>query len=318
MKKFSFLSIIIPWFLVTQFSYVQADRLTVVASVFPLFDFAREVAGPAADVRLLLPPGVDPHSWEPKPSDILEFSRADIILYTSDRMEPWAGTFVKSVRKRDTISVEIMDRLELMEHHEAGGPEEDHHDEHLEDEVHEGEHHHGEDPHFWMNLFHSARAVQVIGQVLANSDPKNAELYRSNASSSAARLKKLDERFMTGLKDCASRQIVTGGHAAFGHLARRYGLEQISVYGLSPDAEPSPRHLAEIVQLVKENNIQTIFSEELMNPRMAEVLSRETGTKVLVLNPAGNLSPDQWARGTTFLHIMESNLATLREGLYCD
>ena len=287
---------------------VDADRLTVVASVFPLYDFAREEAGSAADVHILLPPGVDPHSWEPKPSDIVKLSRADVFLYISEKMEPWAGTFAKSIRKNNTISVEILDRLGLVrpdEHHVSANAA-------------NGEHDHGEDPHFWMDLTLSARAVVMIGQILAKSDPLNAELYRSNADLYAAKLKEMDKQFLEGLKDCASRQMVTGGHAAFGHLTRRYELEQISVYGLSPDAEPSPRHLAEIVKLVKENNIRTIFSEELMNPKMTEVLSRETGTKVLILNPAGNLAPDQWQRGATFLHIMKNNLDTLREGLYCE
>lgn len=286
----------------------DADRLTVVASVFPLYDFAREVAGSAADVHILLPPGVDPHSWEPKPSDIVKLSRADVFLYISEKMEPWAGTFAKSIRKNDTITVEILDSLGLVRPDEC----------HVSANAANGGRDHGEDPHFWMDLTLAAHAVVVIGQVLAKSDPLNGELYRSNADFYAARLKEMDKQFLTDLKDCESRQVVTGGHAAFGHLTRRYGLEQISVYGLSPDAEPSPRHLAEIVKLVKENNIQTIFSEELMNPRMAEVLSRETGTKVLILNPAGNLAADQWQQGATFLHIMKNNLETLREGLNCE
>ncbi|MCK5353133.1 zinc ABC transporter substrate-binding protein, partial [bacterium] len=131
-------------------------------------------------------------------------------------------------------------------------------------------------------------------------------------------LEQLDEAFLIGLKDCDSRHLVTGGHAAFGHLTQTYGLDQISVYGLSPDAEPTPRHLAGIVSVVKENNVQTIFSEELMNPRMAEVLSQETGARVMVLNPGANLTAAQWREGLTFIGIMNRNLDTLREGLDCE
>jgi zinc transport system substrate-binding protein len=111
---------------------------------------------------------------------------------------------------------------------------------------------------------------------------------------------------------------VTGGHAAFGHLTRRYSLEQISVYGLSPDAEPTPRHLAGIVTVIKKNKVQFIFSEELMNPRMAQVLSQETGARVMVLNPGANLTASQWQEGLTFLEIMGRNLNTLRKGLACE
>ena len=287
---------------------VVADRLTVVASVFPIFDFAREVAGPVADVRLLLPPGVDPHSWEPRPSDIVELSRADIFLYTSERLEPWADSFARTIRKKDAVSIEVMDSLGF------SGSEERHNS----TKVIDGGDDHARDPHFWLNLSLSARTVEMIGELLANNDPENRELYKDSASNYARKLTQLDEAFMVGLKECGTRQLVTGGHAAFGHLARQYDLEQIAVYGLSPDAEPSPRHLAGIVNLVKMNNIKSIFSEELMNPRMTEVLSQETGTKILTLNPAGNLTAAQWQEGLTFIEIMEHNLEILREGLYCE
>ena len=259
-------------------------------------------------MRLLLPPGVDPHSWEPKPSDIVELSRADIFLYTGQRMEPWAGSFAGTIRKEGTVVAGVMDSLGFSQPDENFGPE----------GVVAGGLDHAEDPHFWLNLSLSARTVEMIGELLAKNDPGNKENYLTEAMEYGLKLLQLDETFKIGLKDCKSRLLVTGGHAAFGHLARRYNLEQVSVYGLSPDAEPSPRHLAGIVQLVKEKKIQTVFSEELMNPRMAQVLSRETGTKVLVLNPAGNLTAEQWQRGITFLDIMESNLETLREGLNCE
>ncbi len=289
-------------------SGVSADRLTVVASVFPLYDFAREVAGPAADVRLLLPPGVDPHSWEPRPSDIVELSRADIFVYTSERMEPWAGNIAKAVRGRGVELVQVMDSLGF------SNTDERHVSASVVDDVQD----HGKDPHFWLNLSLSTRAVKMIGELLANSDPANRDQYMANTRSYSERLEQLDEAFLIGLKDCNSRHLVTGGHAAFGHLTQTYGLDQISVYGLSPDAEPTPRHLAGIVSVVKENNVQTIFSEELMNPRMAEVLSQETGARVMVLNPGANLTAAQWREGLTFIGIMNRNLDTLREGLDCE
>ena len=289
-------------------SGVSADRLTVVASVFPLYDFAREVAGPAADVRLLLPPGVDPHSWEPRPSDIVELSRADIFVYTSERMEPWAGNIARAVRGRGVELVQVMDSLGF------SNPDERHVSASI---VNDGQDH-GEDPHFWLNLSLSTRAVKMIGELLANSDPANRDQYMANTRSYSERLDQLAAAFLIGLKDCNSRHLVTGGHAAFGHLTQTYGLDQISVYGLSPDAEPTPRHLAGIVSVVKENNVQTIFSEELMNPRMAEVLSQETGARVMVLNPGANLTAAQWREGLTFIGIMNRNLDTLREGLDCE
>jgi zinc transport system substrate-binding protein len=153
---------------------------------------------------------------------------------------------------------------------------------------------------------------------MAESDTLNHDLYISNGRNYSEKLKRLDQEFLTVLSNCESRQLVTGGHAAFGYMALRYGLEQVSVYGLSADAEPSPRHLSEIVSIVEKNHIKTVFSEELVNPRMAKVLSEETGTRVMVLNPAGNLTADQWQKNVNFLEIMKNNLETLREGLRCE
>lgn len=286
----------------------QAERLTVVASVFPLFEFAREVAGPDADVRLLLPPGVDPHSWEPKPSDIVDLSRADIFLYTSDRMEPWAATIGRVVKEREIVAIPVMDGFARLRQDpdsrdsEAGSYAPDH----------------PEDPHFWLDLSLSQRAAEVIGRALMVRDPVKGDAYRSRLASYTGRLGEMDAAFVSGLAPCASRKLVTAGHAAYGYLARRYGLEQVSVYGLSPDAEPSPRHLARIIRTVRETGVGTIFSEELMNPRMARVLSQETGAGILILNPAANLTARQWQQGVTFLSLMRANLDALREGLGCD
>ena len=281
-------------------SHAVADRLTVVASVFPLFEFAREVAGSAADVKILLPPGVDPHSWEPRPSDIVNISRADIFIYTSERMEPWADSIARAVSGWDVTLVQVINNL-----NDSEGVIKSNQD-------------HAEDPHFWLDLTLSADTVLMIGNLLADRDPANKDQYMANALAYISKLDLLDEAFMTGIKECRSRQLVTGGHAAFGHLISRYGLEQISVYGLSPDAEPTPRHLAGIVNMVNNSDIRTIFSEELLNPRMAQVLSQETGAGILVLNPGANLTADQWRDGLTFHEIMGRNLKTLREGLECE
>jgi len=289
-------------------SWAISDRLTVVASVFPLFDITREVAGSDADVRVLLPPGVDPHSWEPKPSDILELSRSDIFLYTSDSMEPWAGGIAGAVAGNDVLIVPVMDNLGFPHaepRHGSGSSQEE-------------DYGHGEDPHFWLDLLLSERTVKMVEDLLIRKDPANRNRYVANAGTYAERLHQLDMAFMSGLKECASRLLVTGGHAAFGHLTRRYGLKQISVYGLNPDSEPTPRHLAGIISEMKKYNVRTIFSEELMNPRMAEVISQETGARVMVLNPGGNLTAAQWREGLTFLEIMNRNLEILREGLDCE
>jgi zinc transport system substrate-binding protein len=278
---------------------VVADRLTVVASVFPLYDFAREVAAPEADVWLLLPAGVEPHTWEPTPADIVRLSTADIFFTVGRTMEPWSAKVLKAISRKD---LKLFEAMSVVGAAFPGPPGEDDHI----------------DPHVWLDLAQAARIVEMMGVFLAEASPASADLYREKAGNYAAKLGNLDKAYMDGLEHCSTRTIVTGGHAAFGHLAQRYGLTQVPLYGISPDAEPSPRHLIQVIKQIREKGIETIFSEEMVNPRLAQVLSEETGARLLVLNPSGNLTAAQWQSGTTFLDLMELNLKSLREGLHCE
>jgi len=282
--------------------------LTVVASIFPLYDFAKEVAGKDADVRLLLPAGVGPHTWEPKPSDIVRVSRADLFLYVSEIMEPWAHNVVSAVRGKNVKVVEILKSLETR------GPE--------RPQGHAGSadasRDHPIDPHFWLDLSLSAQAVEIIGRAMAGLDPGNGPGFTARAEDYAQRLKNLDGIFASTLEDCRTRLFVTGGHSAFGYLAKRYDLVQIPLYGISPDSEPTPAHLASVVKTMRREDLHVVFFEEMVNPRLADVLASETGAFTRVLIPAGNLTARRMEQGATFIQVMEENLSSLREGLSCE
>lgn len=298
----------ILFILVTLVSKVQADRLTVVASVYPLFDFAREVAGPDVNVKMLLPAGVEPHSWEPKPSDIVAVSKADIFLYVSQTMEPWAHDLVRAVGGRNITFVEVMDSLGFQHPGENHGSA----------RAVENGHNHEDDPHFWLDLSLSARTVEMIGRLFGKEDPDNRYGYIERSRAYARRLEELDRDFNVGLKNCRFRRFVTGGHSAFGHLAKRYNLIQISLYGISPDSEPTPAHLASVAETMRRKNLDVVFFEEMVNPRLAQVLASEIGASTRVLTPAGNLTAGRMKQGVSFIRVMEENLQSLREGLYCE
>ncbi len=293
---------------VTVPSEANADRLTIVASVFPLYDFAREVAGKDADVSLLLPPGVGPHTWEPKPSDIARVSKADMFFYVSDLMEPWAHNLVSAVKRKNILVVEILKNLGIQ------GSEDTHGGEGPADPG-QG---HPADPHFWLDPSLSARAIKIIGETMARQDPPNGPAYTARAEGYAQRMRDLDAAYAAALANCRSRLFVTGGHSAFGYLANRYDLVQISLYGISPDSEPTPAHLASVVKMIREKGLKVVFAEELVNPRLASVLAAETGVSTRVLIPAGNITPRRMELGTTLIQIMEENLQNLREGLVCE
>ena len=278
-----------------------ADRLTVVASVFPLYEFSREVAGPDADVALLLPPGVEPHTWEPRPSDIIKVSRAAVFLTIGPSMEPWAADIVRAVSGRDVETVQVLELLALT----GQGPG-------------SASGHPGIDPHFWLDLSLAARAVESLGDVFAARDPVHAPGFRKSAAAYSRRLRELDRLYEETLSRCRTKTFVVGGHGAFGYLAKRYNLEQVSLYGLNPDAEPTPAHLAEVITLMQRENLKVVYFEEMVSPRLSRVLAQETGAAIRVLNPGGNITARDQKEGATFLRIMEANLVTLGEGLGCE
>jgi zinc transport system substrate-binding protein len=285
-------------------THTAGNGLQVVATLFPLYDFARNIGGEKASVTLLLPPGVEPHSFEPRPKDILRINHADIFVYTGNFMEPWAASIVKGTDRRKLTVVDSSKDIALR--HETS-----------EDRGHNHAKGDSVDPHIWLDFGNAEKMVDNIVHGFIERDPANSELYRRNAAAYKAKLKNLDEQFRQGLANCKSRLFVHGGHYAFNYLAQRYGLTYVSAYGFSPDAEPSPRRLAEIVQKIRKSDIRYIFFEELIQPRIAQTISGETGAKLLPLNGGHNVTRIELKEGVTFISLLEQDLQNLRTGLQC-
>ncbi len=288
----------------------HATRPVVVTTLFPLYDFARSIVGSRMEVKLLLPPGVEPHHFEPRPEDIVTIQRAALFIYTSPAMEPWAARLLAGLDQRRLRVVQAAAHVRLRE---IGQKEQD-------DDAHDlpqSVSGHRQDPHVWLDF---GNAQQMVDEMLAGIvavDPGHAGEYRANATALQHRLADLDRRFTQGLANCTSRVVLHGGHYAFGYLARRYHLTYLAAEGVSADNEPSPRQLAELVQQIRSNRLGAVFSEELVSPRLADSLAAETGVRVLRLNGAHNLTKDQFERGVTFFDLMEQNLHNLRQGLGC-
>ncbi len=280
-----------------------SPRLRVVTTLFVLYDFARAVGGNHAEVSLLIPPGVEPHGYEPRPGDIARMKGADLCIYTSSAMEPWFDRVLSVLDTRSTSVVEagagIHPASDARDLDGGGG--------HVE-----------YDPHIWLDLSNAQRMVDTIRDGFARRDPAHSGQYAANAEAFKARLAALDERFRRGLSTCSSRVIIYGGHAAFSYLAKRYDLQFEAAYrGGSPDAEPTPRHLAELSEKMKRQGLKYVFYEELVAPRVAQTLARETGAKLLMLHGAHNVSRQDMEKGVTFIALMERNLSNLRVGLQC-
>ena len=291
-------------------SGIPSGRLHVVASLYPLYDFARAVGSGNADISLLLPPGVEPHSFEPRPADMLMLNRADIFIYTNRYMEPWVEALLKGAdstrfRTVDASRGVVFERTER-KRPDAGrlyGTPPD-----------PGE---GVDPHIWLDFGNAKMMVDTIRDAFIARDPAHAEAYRSNAEQYRSKLDALDAKYRNALAGCRKKTMVDGGHATFGYLARRYGIAYVAAYGLSPDAEPTARDLARISNLLRREGLKYLFYEELLTPRIAETIARETEASLLRLHGAHNISREEMIAGTTFLDLMEKNLDQLLTGLQC-
>jgi zinc transport system substrate-binding protein len=287
-----------------------AAGLQVVTSLFPLYDFARTIAGDKARVTLLLPPGMEPHTFEPKPEDLIRISRAGLFIYTSPYMEPWADKVIKGI---DNKSLRIVDAGQRVRYIAAVSADSDHREagESLDHE------HKGMDPHIWLDFTNAAVMVDTILEGFISADPANASLYRRNSEALKARLASLDERYRNTLAICDTRKLLHAGHYTFGYLARRYNLEYHALSGVSSDSEPSAARMAALIRQIRLSGTKYLFAEEILSPRLAETVAEEAGVQVLTLHGAHNLSRDEFLKGATFFDLMETNLERLQKGLQC-
>lgn len=285
----------------------KEKKILAVTTLFPLYDFAKNVGGDRAEVTLLLPPGVEPHGFEPRPSDIMTLNRAAVFIYTSPAMEPWAEGILKGLRNKDLVIVDSSSGIPVHALSEGKQPR---------GRIPE-RHSHAIDPHIWLDFAFAVRMVENIRDGFITKDPASRDTYEKNAAAYIGELKRLDERYCSGLHHCRKNVIVHSGHFAFAYMAHRYGFRYVSVYGVSPNAEPTAADLAKVIKLIRDNGLNHLFHEELIHPRVAETLSRETGVHLLKLNAAGNITRDDFNRGETFLSLMDQNLEALKKGLQC-
>jgi len=275
---------------------VQSGKLPVAASFYPLYFFASQIGGNKATVADITPAGAEPHDYEPTPGDIVSIENSQLLILQGTGLEAW-GTDVKSnVDPKRTMVVTVGQNLATQNTVENGVSI--------------------IDPHIWLA---PPLASQMADKILAGFvavDPMNASYYQANEAKLKASLVMLDTEYKQGLKNCVSKDIVTS-HAAFGYLASAYGLNQVPIAGLSPDAEPSPKQLADIASFVKKNNVQYIFFENLVSPKLSETIATETGAQTMALDPIEGITPENLAKGNNYLTVMQSNLKALETALQC-
>lgn len=280
----------------------KSDKLTVVTTFYPMYDFTKNVAGDNADVTLLLEAGTDTHGYEPSAKEVAAISEADVFIYNSEEMEVWVSSVLESIDTANTVVINASEGISLLESTEEHGEHEAEGDDH---EV---------DPHIWLDPILAKEEVNNIKAGLIAADPENEETYETNATAYTEKLEVLNQEFETAFKGATKRTFVTQ-HAAFAYLANRYDLEQVSIAGISTEEEPSPAKLAELQDYVKENDIKYIYYAETSSSKIAETLANETDAELEVLNPIEGITTEDQEKGIDYIQLMKNNLAALEKSI---
>ena len=298
-----------------------SDKLQIVTTLFPQYDFARVIGGDKVDVTLLLPAGMESHSYEPTPADIIKINKADLFIYTGESMEQWAHSIIESVDSNEVYVLDVSKNVPLLA---PNSTVEDNHDHEGENHDHDAEvevghdhsegdgHNHTYDPHIWASPKNAMIMVNNILEALCEVDSENADYYKDNANAYLAELEELDHELEDVVTNAKRDTIYHGGRFAMQYLTNQYGIHYVS----APfEAEPSAALVAQMIKEIKEQNIPVIYYEELVDPKISQMISDETGAKMLLLHSCHNVSKEDFNNGVTYLSLMKQNVENLKVGL---
>ena len=290
----------------------DAAKLDIVAAAYPFQFVAERVAGEHGRVTSLTQPGAEPHDLELTPQQTAEVIEADLVVYEKTFQAAVDDAVAQSGKDNvlDTTTVVPLQDLGTAHEHEGEEPGAEEHAEGAEEHAEEG----GLDPHVWLDPVQLVTIGNAVAEKLAGVDPGRAADYAANARALEADLTGLDREYADGLRACERTEFITS-HEAFGYLAKRYGLTQIGISGLSPDAEPSPARIAEVQTAAREHQVTTIFYETLVSPDVAKSIAGDLGLRTDVLDPVEGITAD--SRGTDYVAVMKSNLAALTTANGC-
>ena len=293
-------------------------RLNVVTSLFPYYDFARQIGGEEIDLSLVVPAGMDSHAFEPTPADMRMIQEADIIFCNGGEMENWLEQVLASLDTSDIQVVTMMDFVDAVEEEIVEGMEDSGHGhEHGDaDDDHDHDHEHELDEHIWTSPRNAQVFARVIGDALAAADPGHAALYGERTEAYIGQLSALDREFEELTAGSRRHMMVVADKFPFRYLADDYGLEYRAAFsGCSSDSEPSAKTIAYLIDLVREQEIPAVYYLELKTPRVAEIIGEETGAEPLLLHSCHNVTRREFESGVTYLQLMEQNVENLRKGL---
>ncbi|WEV45293.1 metal ABC transporter substrate-binding protein [Streptococcaceae bacterium ESL0687] len=273
----------------------SSDKIKISTSFYPMYEFTKNVVGEHADVSYIVPAGQEVHDYEPSARDMAKITDSDVVVYNNDNLEKWFTNAKKNL-KSDTLVIEASKDVTLLKFDGQTGSQE------------------AIDPHTWLSLKNAQIEVETIFNQLSEKYPEYEKDFKENASAYLEKLDNLDKEYASSFEGAENKKFVTQ-HAAFGYLANDYGLTQIYIAGLTPDAEPSSATLANLKNIMQEDKLDVVYFEENADDKIAKTLAQEVGAETLVLNTVEGISKEEQKDGATYISIMEQNLENLKKSI---
>jgi len=288
----------------------DSDKISIITSSFPPYDFAKQIVGDLAEVTMLLPPGGDSHSYEPSLKDMAKISNADIFIYVGGESDVWVDRILSTVDTSKMKIITLMDCVEVVEEEIKEGMTTEEH-EHEEDEEHEPEY----DEHVWTSPRNAVLIVEKITSALLNLDDNSSE-YLKNKVEYIDKLMELDQEFTDIVANAKRKTLVFGDRFPFLYFVKAYGLDYYAAFpGCADDTEPSIKTVSFLIDKVKNESIPVVFHAEMGNVKMATTIANDSGAVVRQLHACHNISKDEFAAGVSYVDIMKENAKVLKEAL---
>ncbi|MBQ2957123.1 MAG: zinc ABC transporter substrate-binding protein [Clostridia bacterium] len=289
----------------------EADKLQVVATIFPQYDFIRAIAGDKVELTMLLKPGAEIHSYEPSPQDILAIQKSDLFVYVGGESDAWIKTILESAQSDTRKDVALMELVETTDEH---GHEHD--EDHEHEYTHGEDHEHEYDEHVWTSPVNTMTIVSCLTDALCELDEANADFYRANEKAYLAELTELDEAFREVVASSEKKHLVFGDRFPLTYFVLEYGLTYSAAFpGCASESEPSAATVTQLIMDIMKEQIPVVFYIELSNHQLADVLAEQTGAKAMLFYTCQNITSDDFAAGKTYLELMRMNIEPLREAL---
>jgi len=271
--------------------------VSVTTTIFPLYDVVKNIGGDKVKLTNLVPFGVEAHEFEPKAKDIATLSKSDFFIISSPVFEPWSKKVISALKMQDkTVDMSKKVKLIDMKNSESG---------------HKGNY----DPHYWLSIENYMSVAKEVATLLSTKDPENAKVYEANLAAYLTKLQTLKADYEV-LKSCKSKKVIVN-HDAFEYLAEEYGITQYSISGMTPETKPSPKQIAKLIDLTKNEKINTVFFEEFASDKVAKSIAKEANVKTDALRPVENITVAESKTGIGYIDIMRENLGKLRNAMDC-